>query len=74
MSQSGVWGQSPQPLGDFLQVFGKYSYHNAIRITFRTFLEPFERSKLLRFETQFKKKLSLLQIKFKTRLKSCIFG
>ena len=42
------------------------------------FLEPFERTKVLSFESQLKKlnfKFSFfLQVKFKTRLKSCIFG
>ena len=35
----GAWGQSPQPLGDF---WGKNSDFNAILITFRTFLKPYE--------------------------------
>ena len=48
-----VWGQS-QRLGDFL-FFEKNSYFNAIWITFRSFLKPFERTKFLRFESQLKK-------------------
>ena len=45
-----------------------------IRITFRTFSEPFKRTKILMFESQLNKSLSLLQVKSKTRLKSCILG
>ena len=93
MSQTRVWGQSPQPLetmrilgrshqllSDLLQCFGKNNYFNvnAIWITFRTFLEPFERTTLLRFESQLKSCNCLaclyLQVKPKTRLKSYIFG
>ena len=54
--------------------FGKNGYFNAIWITFRTFSETFERTKFLRFESQLSKSLSLLQVKFKTRLKSRILG
>ena len=50
----------------FLEFFGKNSSFNAIWITFRTFSEPFERTKFLRFQSQFKKSLTLLQVKSKT--------
>ena len=56
------------------QFFGKNGYFNAIRITFRTFSKPFERSKFLMFESQLKKSLPLLQLKSKIHLKSCILG
>ena len=69
----GVWGQSTQPLGDFL-FFGKNGYFNAILITFRTFSEPFKRTKFLRFEGQLNKSLPLLQVMSKTRLKCRILG
>ena len=52
----------------------KNGYLNAIWITFRTFSEPFERTKFLRFESQLNKSLRLLQVKSKTRLKSFILG
>ena len=58
----------------FVFFFEKIGYSNAIRITFRTFSEPFERAKFLMFESQLKKSLLLLLIKSKTRLKSCFFG
>ena len=64
-------GRSPQSLGDFLE---KNGYFNAILITIRTFSEPFKRSKFLMFESRLKKTLSLLQVKSKTCLKSCILG
>ena len=66
-----VWGQSTQPLGKFLE---KNGYFNAIWITFCTFSEPFDRKKFLRFESQLNKSRPLLQVKSKTRLKSCILG
>ena len=52
----------------------KNGYFNAIWITFRTFSEPFERTKFLRFESQLNKSLHLLQVKSQTRLKSFISG
>ena len=42
--------------------FGKKWLFNAIRITFRTFSEPFERTKFFVFESQLKKFLSSGQI------------
>ena len=56
----------------FVSFWKKNGYFNAIRIAFRTFSEPFEGTKFLMFESQLKKSLSLLQVKSKTRLKSCI--
>ena len=54
--------------------FGKNGYFNAIWITFRAFLETFERTKFLRFESQLSKSLSLLQFKFKNTFKIVHFG
>ena len=44
-------------VGDIFEsvVLGKNSYFNAIWIIFSTFLEPFEITKFLRFESQLKK-------------------
>ena len=56
------------------RLFGKNCYFNAIWITFRTFSEPFERTKFLRFDGQLNTSLPLLQVKFKTHLKSYILG
>ena len=56
----------PPIAGRFLEFFGKNSSFNAIWITFRTFSEPFERTKFLRFQSQFKKSFTLLQVKSKT--------
>ena len=67
----GAWGRSTQLLVNFLE---KNGYFNAIRITFRTFSELFERTNFLMFESQSKKSLPLLQLRSKTRLKSCILG
>ena len=58
----------------FCNFLEKNGCFNAIRITFRTFSEPFETTKFLMFESQLKKSLLLLQVKSKTRLKSCILG
>ena len=87
MSQTGHWGkatsrprpwesggEAPSRWAIFEKFLEKNGYCNAIRITFRTFSEPFERTKFLRFESQLKKSLPLLQGKFKTGLKSCILG
>ena len=60
--------------GQFFVMFLEKNYFNAIRITFRAFSEPFERTKFLMFESQLNKSLPLLQLKSKIRLKSCIFG
>ena len=38
----GVWGQSPQPLGDFRDFAGKNNNFNAISITFCTFLKSYK--------------------------------
>ena len=66
----------PPAAGRFFIIFKKKMgiYFNAIRITFRTFSEPFERTKFLMFESQLKTSLLLLQVKSKTHLKSCILG
>ena len=39
----GIWSRSPQPLGDALEKIAYFNI-NAIWITFRTFLELFERT------------------------------
>ena len=67
----GFWGQSPQLLGDFHNILAEIA---TFGITFRTFSEPFERTKFLRFESQLKKSLPSLQVKSNTRLKSYILG
>ena len=58
----------------FVIFWKKNGYFNGIRITFLKFSEPFERTKFLMFESQLKKVLPLLQVKSKTRLKSCILS
>ena len=63
----GAWGIRPQLLGDFCNFLEKNGYFNAIRITFRTFSEPFEKTKFLMLESQLKKSLPLLQLKSKAR-------
>ena len=45
----GDLGQSPQPLSNFC-----FHHFEAIWIKFHTFLKPFERTELLRFETKLK--------------------
>ena len=67
-----VWGRSTQPLGDFCKFLEKNGYFNAVWIKFRTFSKSFERTKFLRFGSQLNKSVPLLQVKSKTRLKSCI--
>ena len=56
----------PPVAGPFFKLFGKNSSFNAIWITFCTVSEPFEITKFLRFESQLKKSLTLLQVKSKT--------
>ena len=60
--------------GRFFVIKKKNGYFKWIRITFLNFSEPFERTKFLMFESQLKKVLPLLQIKSKTRLKSCVLS
>ena len=67
-------GRAPSRWAIFCNFLEKNGFFNAILITFRIFSEPFERTKFLMFESQLKKSLSLLQVKSKTRLKSCISG
>ena len=52
MSASEALTASRQFFQFFLE---KKSYYSAIFIAFRKFLEPFERTEFLRFETQLKK-------------------
>ena len=52
--QTKVCGRSPQSLGNFCDFLEKNNHFNAIWIKFRTFLEPFERTELLKFERQLK--------------------
>ena len=70
----GVWGEAPSRWAIFYNFGEKTLYFKAIWITFCTFLEPFERTKFLRFESQLNKSPPLLQVKSKTRLKSNILG
>ena len=74
MSQRGHGGGAPNRWAIFCKFLGKNGYFNAIRITFRMFSEPFKRTKFLMLESLLKKSLPLLQVKSKTRLKSCILG
>ena len=74
MSQREHGGGAPSRWTIFCNFSEKNGYFNAIRITFRTFSEPFERTKFLMFKSQLKKSLPLLQLKSKACLKSCIFG
>ena len=74
-SRRRLWdsgGEAPSRWAIFHNFLEKNGYFNTIRITVRTFSEPFERTKFLRFESQWNKSLPLLQVKSKTRLKSCI--
>ena len=78
----GVWGQSPQPLGDIYVSFEKKIDFNAIWTTFNTFLKPFEVTKLLRFGSHLKKfscsaplaPLLYIPVKSKKPLNPRIFG
>ena len=70
----GVWGEAPSRWAIFCKFLEKNGCFNAIWITFRTFSEPFERTKFLRFKNLLKKTLPLLHVKSKIRLKSCILG
>ena len=73
-----VGTQRQEVMGDFLNFcnfFGKNSNVDAILITFCMFLEPFERTRFLRFENRLKKiKLFCHPFAYKSRLKSIIFG
>ena len=67
-------GEAPSRWTIFCKLLEENVCLNAIWITFRTFSEPFERTRFLRFESQLNKSLPLYQIKSKTRLKSCTLG
>ena len=76
-SRQRLWesgGEVPSRWAIFCKFWGKNGYFNAIWITFRTFSEPFETTKFLRFESQLNKSIPLLPAKWKTRLKSFILG
>ena len=70
----GSGGKAPSRWAIFCKFLEKNSYFNAIWITFRTFSEPFEIIKLLRYESQLNKSFLLLQVKSKTCLRCCILG
>ena len=70
----GSGGEAHSRLAIFCKFLEKNGYFNAIWITFPSFSETFERTKFLRFERQLNKSIPLLQVKSKTRLKSCILG
>ena len=74
MSQRGHGGGARSRWEIFCKFLENNGYFNTIKITFRTFLEPVEKTKFLMFESQLKKSLPLLQVKSKTRLKTCILG
>ena len=67
-------GAEPPAAGQFFVIFLKKNYFNAIRITFRTFSEPFERTKFVMFESQLKKSLPLLQGQVQNTFKILHFG
>ena len=67
-------GEAPSRWAIFCKFLEKNGYFKAIWITFRTFSEPFERTKFLRFESQLNEFLLFLQVKSKTHLKSFILG
>ena len=52
----------PQPLRIYCNFFGKNGYFNAIWITFRTCLEPFEKTKVSRFGSQFTLSSNYLEV------------
>ena len=54
VSQTGIWGPAVEQFFLFL-FFEKNSYFNAIWVTFYTFLEPFEKTNFLAFESQLNK-------------------
>ena len=65
-------GKAPCRWAIFCKFLEKNGYFDAIWITFLTFSKPSKKTKFLRFENQLNKSLPLLQVKSKTRLKSCI--
>ena len=58
----------PPVAGRFFKIFLENVTLLMPWITFRTLSEPFETTKFLRFESQLKKFLTLLEVKSKTRL------
>ena len=58
----------------FSNFLEKNSSFNAIWITFHTFSESFEKTKILRFERLLKKSLTLLLVKTKTYLNFAFWG
>ena len=80
----GSGGETPIRQAIFVVFRKKKQQHfNAIWTSFCTFLEPFERTKLLKFGSHLKELNCLdptaplppyLQVKFKTRLNACILG
>ena len=72
-----LWGSASEALSRwaiFCNFLEKHDYFNAIWMPFCTFSAPFERTRFLKFESQSNRSLPLLQVKFKTRLKSIILG
>ena len=67
-------GEAPSRWANFCKFLEKNGYLNAIWIIFRTFSEPYERTKFVRFKRQMNKSLPLLQVKSKTRQNSFILG
>ena len=66
-------GADPFPLGNFNYLLGKSSQFSAIWNTFHTFLEPFERTELLKFKRYSKNQIfsasspTYLQVKSKCK-------
>ena len=54
-------GKAPSRWAIFSKFLEINDYFNAIWITFRTFSEPFEKTKILRFESQLNKSFLLLK-------------
>ena len=78
---AGTGELRPQPLIDFCAFSEKIAILNAIWITFRTFLDPFEKTKLLKLDSHYKQLNCqliqppyLLMVKYKTCLNACILG
>ena len=70
-------GAEPPAAGGYGSLGAKHPAAGRVFVSFwekMAILMPFGRTKFLRFESQLKKTLLLLQVKSKTRLKSFILG
>ena len=76
-SRRRLWesgGEAPSRWAIFCKFLEKNGYFNAIWITFRTFSEPFERTKFLRFESQLNKSPSFTPSQVQNTFKIFHFG